>query len=488
MTMILTRILIGISFGFFLSTCDSNAVESPVWPAADALAPLDSEIHAPKERVLTLEQARSLYDKDIDWSDDAKTQAARLQAVARIEALIERYLDPADAPSVQERRAILKALTSIGAPPRAYEAVLLYGGVKKEFTERSSVVKAFDKNFKPLPEDPEKDQPLEITVTVALPKDYSPYKRYPLAFGGGPWAEEECLRIANIVEENSHWKAAPIYMTWRGRAKFNALFKELSRQFSIDPDRIAVGGYSVGGTAALRWALYLPDRFCAVDAQAGVAPSALDLPFVVNYKPIPVWLRHEFNHTHTPPEIVKAFQTEAQKAGVALTLTSDVEPKDSDAKAIASFKEAARASVRDLYAKHIEFANNDAQVNRKAWVRVDEYETRDNPELALKLHAPDGANKGQDLEIKKLRVNAATVDAQIDGNTVKLSTKFAKTLTLFLSARMLDLDKPITVIADGRTLFTKKAAPPSLEFMLEEARQSGRRDRAYWTSLSMTLH
>src|SRR4029077_16708263 len=102
------------------------------------------------------------------------------------------------------------------------------------------------KDFKPLADDPDKNTPLSVSVSVSLPADYSPFKRYGVNFGGNVNGDDQFIHVSNIVGENANWKAAPIYMTWRGRSQFNALMNALLRELSIDPDRVIASGFSVG--------------------------------------------------------------------------------------------------------------------------------------------------------------------------------------------------------------------------------------------------
>ncbi|MBI3830013.1 MAG: hypothetical protein HY291_10875 [Planctomycetes bacterium] len=459
--------------------------EAPSWPAAGGMGKLDSRIQAPEPRVLTLAQAESLYEKTVDCSDDPATQKARLEALGRVEALIERYLNGAEAP---ERKLILAALAAVGAPFHVYEEVLLRGGRRKAYSEPTATLRATAHDFKPLPDDAEKNNAPTIEATVQLPKDYSPFKRYAVAWADGE-SEQEIRVVDDQIRENSAWKSTPHYMTWRGRCALNALFNMLQREFSIDPDRIYMGGFSVGGTTALRRALYFPDRLAAVNGDAAVPPTELESPLLANYNPIPVGFFFSAKHGNTPPEKAAAFEKQAEKAGVNLFFVDEEREPERVQRARDAYKEARQGAKRDLYAKQCDFASNDAQANRKAWVRIDEYDLRDNPEMQLRIHQPDEKNaneKGAVLENKRLLMHPATVHAVIEGNTVRIEAKYALGLTVFLGRAMVDWEKPVVVTANGRNALNRKLTP-SLETLLEEARTSERRDRAYSIAIPVSL-
>ena len=237
---------------------------------------------------------------------------------------------------------------------------------------------------------------------------------------------------------------------------------------------------------ALRWSIYAPDRFAAINADSAVPPCELDLPMLTNLKPMPVFLRHDAAHTGTPLKEVKAFETQAKKVDVNLCLVGLGANGDEDNRKVEAFQTSLSGARRDLYARQLEFASNDPQVNRRAWLRIDEYDNRNNPNFEMRLHQPNGKEKGAVIETKKLHLYPATIDAKIEENTIQIKTSRVGSLTVFLSRCMFDQEKAVVIIANKQTICSKKFAP-TLEFMLEEARRSGRRDRVYATAYSFRV-
>ena len=458
--------------------------DGPAWPQAAGMAPLDPAIKAATPRVLKLGHAQSLYEDSIDWSDDPATQKSRLEAAGRIEALIDRYLE---CDAADERTKIIAALNAIGAPPQVYEQILLRGGVKQEFPPNALTLTLNIpvKDFKPLPDDPDKTAPLTVTVSVVLPADYSPFKRYGVNFGGSVNDDKDFIHVSGIVTENANSKAAPIYMTWRGRSQFNALFNALLREISIDPDRVIASGFSVGGIAALRWGLYCPDRFAAINAQSSPPLSELDLPMIANYSGIPLFWYNDPGHTGTPPEIAAAFAGAVKKAGLDACIVNAGDEARSNDK-VPAFLARQIAARRELCANRVAFACNDLQVSRRGWIRIDAFDARNNPEFELRLHKPNGAELGGVIETKKLRANPGAVTAAIDGNTIDIKTQFVTALTIYLARGMVDFSKPVAIAVNGRQV-QSKLLTPALEFMLDEARQTGRRDRLYVVSCAVRV-
>lgn len=110
------------------------------------------------------------------------------------------------------------------------------------------------------------------TYALYLPKDYTPFKKWPIIIGFSPAARgtdpvtlcsEAAEKFGFIVIGSNNSKngdSAPI-----NKAYF-ALKKEIEKRFSIDPKRIYSIGFSGGSRVALRFASQEPDLFRGVIA------------------------------------------------------------------------------------------------------------------------------------------------------------------------------------------------------------------------------
>src|SRR5262249_17037344 len=77
-------------------------------------------------------------------------------------------------------------------------------------------------------------------------------------------------------------------------------------KYMIDPNRVALTGFSLGGFGILDWAYRSPDRFAALAPVAGVPlPDSKRNPCVV--APIPMWIIAGRNDTVLPPSAAEAF-------------------------------------------------------------------------------------------------------------------------------------------------------------------------------------
>jgi hypothetical protein len=73
-----------------------------------------------------------------------------------------------------------------------------------------------------------------------------------------------------------------------------------------------------------------------------------------------------------------------------------------------------------------------------------------------------------------------------DGNTVRATTRGVAAFTLLLSPDVFDFTRPITVVADGRTVFEGRVQK-SVETLLTWAAKDNDRTMLYGEALSITL-
>ncbi len=78
------------------------------------------------------------------------------------------------------------------------------------------------------------------------------------------------------------------------------------------------------------------------------------------------------------------------------------------------------------------------------------------------------------------------VDLVRDGNTVRATTRGVAAFTLLLSPDMFDFSKPITVVANGRTVFEGRATPSVLT-LLKWAAADNDRTMLFGAELRVTL-
>lgn len=165
-----------------------------------------------------------------------------------------------------------------------------------------------------------------IPYSISIPEKYSPSRSVPLVlalhYGGNPnGAAQRVLAIlvkpalaelgAIIVAPESikgDWSSA------ENERAVNALLDAVQASYVIDTKRIAVAGYSMGGSGAWFFAGKYPQRFSAAVAVAGMPPASME-----NWR-TPVLAVHSRSDEVMPIGPTETRIRELQKAGVRAEL------------------------------------------------------------------------------------------------------------------------------------------------------------------------
>ena len=95
------------------------------------------------------------------------------------------------------------------------------------------------------------------------------------------------------------------YATWSAQIDtLNALIDQILARYPVDPKRITLSGFSMGGFGAWEFALRYPQRFAAIAPVAGGYLFQSDAlpPNLCDLKDLPVWVFHGGQDTSVPPE------------------------------------------------------------------------------------------------------------------------------------------------------------------------------------------
>lgn len=208
---------------------------------------------------------------------------------------------------------------------------------------------------------------------------------------------------------------------------FQDLFRDLASRLHIDPNRIYATGLSQTGY----WSWYL-GRFRA-DRWAGIAPmSAVTKPcadsYLENFLALPAYVLHGERDTTCEVDQVRA--TCARLALLGAPIEYREIAGGGHEYAVWGEQPAALAWLaerpRDPYPRRVSKSLQTALDGWCYWLRVDELEREGD---GRDVHPP-----------------TAGVDAELDGQTVRIFSEGVKRLTLCLSSEMLDLDRPIEVV------------------------------------------
>ncbi|MHC4136393.1 MAG: hypothetical protein ACYS0K_15590 [Planctomycetota bacterium] len=231
-----------------------------------------------------------------------------------------------------------------------------------------------------------------------------------------------------------------------GSKVFQEMFRDLATRYHFDPDRVYVGGLSQTGF----WTWFLgrerPDRF------AGLAPMAAVTwevdHYLGNYIHLPIYVLHGENDPTCPVRQPRATCPALARHGVPIVYQEV--PKGTHGGGVFPLFWKALAHVgrfpRTRYPARISKSLQTTLDGWCYWVRVDKLEK-------------DGQGRAN-------LPPTAGIDAERDGQTIRLYSAGIKRVTLGLASEMLDLDQPVVVIWNGKQVHAG-AVERSLATLLE---------------------
>ena len=168
--------------------------------------------------------------------------------------------------------------------------------------------------------EPPGEQP--ISYSISIPDNYSSSKAVPLVlalhFGGEPDGAGRAVLEILVAQGLAGLGAVLVAPDSRGGAwssaanehAVNLLLEEVLKNYRIDRKKIAVTGFSMGGTGAWYYGLKYPERFSAVIPIAGTPPTT------ISQWRLPILAIHSRDDEVVPIQPTRSAIAELQKNGI----------------------------------------------------------------------------------------------------------------------------------------------------------------------------
>jgi hypothetical protein len=334
------------------------------------------------------------------------------------------------------------------------------------------------------------EKPIEYSLSV--PPRYTPTQIWPLMIGlhgGGDGTGsgkdhmlgqmEMTTLPAIIVCPTSVDLGVKFY--WRdpkNEQMLALLVQELSRQYPIDPDKIYLNGYSMGGIGAYYLGARLVDRYAAI-APGGGSWKGIFWAGMLN-TPTYIWHGKRDMRGANFTDFPNAENAAACLKELGPGYTFEFHPMDCDHPHVPKGEQKTMAEwllkqKRNPYPKHIVYASpraKDFMVEvlpspPDRWLSITE---TGSGELEM-----EGLQQGGTPRMKhklKMGVLDATWTAQ---NVLDVKAQNVSKFRVFLSPNLLDLKKPLKVTVNGKAAF-EGPVKTSLKFLLkylDEHRDAG---------------
>lgn len=173
--------------------------------------------------------------------------------------------------------------------------------------------------------------------TIKLPKNYNPTKKYPLlVFLHGSGQDEQHL-LKSERSDGNFIELAPFardmyqcYSSDSSQLDIIEAIDDVKLHFSVDSDKIIVGGFSMGGYGALRTFYQNPELYKGVAVFAGHPdlanewleeghPNFLDDKYLINFLNIPVFIYHGRKDGALPISKIEELITNLKSKGITVT-------------------------------------------------------------------------------------------------------------------------------------------------------------------------
>lgn len=251
--------------------------------------------------------------------------------------------------------------------------------------------------------------------------------------------EQALVAVVGMPGNVADWGAIGSRGQAGGVASAMQVIRQVSRAYSIDPNRVLIAGHARGAQTAIEIAALYPHVFAAAIARAG----DLGTTPATNFGNLAVLLAAAGGNA-------SQFERQARELGHQ-TVTAIAEP------ALPEIWTWAQAQRRQPHPTRVRFSPGKPEAMDSYWLSVEGF-------------AADGKSQ---LE--------AEIDR--DNNLVRVSGEGFSHVRLMLNDRLLDLSKPVRVVINGTEQESKLT--PNLRAMLDRAALVGDRGRAYTASWRM---
>lgn len=408
-------------------------------------------------------------------------------ALARVEPLVNRALDGEAVDLAAVDRALVEAAARFG---RRFEAEPDAGKVIKRRVRAEA--------------SPEDDPNREIEYLVRPPRGYDPLLRYPLlvglhgAHGRGEFEvalwEREIERREDVIllcpsSDRYGWGSS----AW-GHANVVTPIHEVMNRYNIDPDRVYVGGESMGGGGSFETVCHSPGLAAAISPRIGTFRILVTedprtgvesrRPMnVENLRNTPVYWIAGAKDEKVPIDMVRVGVNRMKALDLDLIYKEYPDgghewfPEEND-----PVLDWFATKTRPRYPRDVEIYSDDPIITRSWWVEIVE---RDGAEVGVTPHVD---MDGKLVEERPKFKPAAHVEARAldEKNGIRITAKGVRKLRVYLHDELVDFARPITVTVNGKAQVYKDVKPDA-GFLVGEARRTGDRSRLYWAALDVDV-
>jgi len=317
-----------------------------------------------------------------------------------------------------------------------------------------------------------------------VPKGYDPRRPWPLVLAFHRNREtakehfynwetvaktEKLILVFPVCPAKSGWKTAHLKIPC-------SLLHHLAKVYNVDTNRVYISGAGSGGQLAWAAALRWPDRFAALVVRNAALDevSRLYLRSAVNLPTYLIVGQHgaadAFGSQLEAYRAMNSWGYDVRREEVPGYSRNPSFP-ELNVKVMGWLED----KRRDPYTPRVRLVSFEAANAGAFWIYIEKFaDTVFDPDRPVAIKAPFG----QEYDPRQLRLiylgemakgMAQVIAAVAPGNRIHLVTKHVDELTVFLDDKMVDLDKPVRIVANGEVVFQGQVKR-SLEQLFDSAR------------------
>ena len=330
-------------------------------------------------------------------------------------------------------------------------------------------------------QDDPSDEPTEYAAL--LPPEYHPLRTYPAVVAlhdrdqrlpaAIAWWATEAQRRGYIViapEYNLPNMAHDYYYSASEHGAVELALRDAKRRYSIDDNRVFLGGTLIGAEMAWDFGLAHPDLFAGVAAVSGL-PGRYVFKTLAHTKLLPLYVAlgdlAPASNEYVFGEVLKPLIAKNYDVTYVGYYRRALEDLPEEAAPIFDWMDKRR---RDPYPKEFEVVSARESDNRFYGITIREF--KPGRTTAPQAASPDGKN----LKPATLKFKSSTLS-----NLYSIQVDGINRMDVWLSPKLIDFKKKFEVRIGNKSL--KQLAKPGPGQMLEDLRLRGDRQQIYWLKI-----
>jgi dienelactone hydrolase len=320
---------------------------------------------------------------------------------------------------------------------------------------------------------------------VLLPPEYHPMRSYPavVALHDGRGARSTLDWWGPEAARNGFVVIAPEYMETGSSADYRystdehaavlLSIRDARKRFSIDPDRIFVGGSMLGGNAAWDIGLAHPDLF------AGAVP--------ISGMPAKHVSKTRAHGAYVPMLIVMGDLASASNESMVLELAKSMIAKAWDVTYVEYLRRGIEPLPEELPFVFDWMKRRTRETHLKDFEVVASRSSDDRYHgIVIREFVPGKTPPPEAVDPLGSKLDPATISCKtsIPSNLMTLSLGGINAIDVWLSPEFFDFDERIQIRINGKRLFFDRVKP-DLRALLEDVRLRGDRSQVYWAKIPL---